>query len=103
MNRVWRSLLPAMLATCLLLILAACQPAPKVVKSDSGLVPPPGSTGNPPLIPHDVAADDGGATCLGCHRTGEGGAPVTPHPQLVDCRQCHIPQENVVAPFKTSY
>lgn len=85
-------------AALLGLAFAGCQvPAPP------GLQPAPGSTGNPPAIPHPVAEADGGQECLGCHLDGEGGAPQTPHPQLVDCRQCHIAPEAGVAPFATSY
>ncbi len=55
--------------------------------------------GAPPVIPHPVdEADAFGTACLACH--GGGGwvprfdayAPVTPHPELVSCRQCHVPQ-----------
>lgn len=82
----------------LALVLAACQPTAK-----PGLQPAPGSTGNPPAIPHYVAADDAGEQCLDCHREGDGGAPRTPHPQLVDCRQCHIDLQQGVRPFAPSY
>lgn len=55
--------------------------------------------GAPPVIPHDVRADmDGQAPgCLACHERGgfvaelKAFAPVTPHPELVSCRQCHVP------------
>ncbi len=55
--------------------------------------------GAPPVIPHAIdEADAGGRLCLACH--GDGGwaprfeayAPVTPHPELLSCRQCHVPQ-----------
>jgi len=74
------------------------------VGAPESLVPAAGSTGNPPLIPHDVDADAGGAVCLECHRTGEGGAPKYPewHATLSDCLQCHVPQAEV-APFAPSY
>lgn len=50
----------------------------------------------PPFIPHQVL----NRQCLDCHGQGlvvEGRkAPVTPHPELVNCAQCHIrPDENV--------
>ena len=55
--------------------------------------------GAPPTIPHPVEdeqhiADD----CLVCHRNGgyapiyKRYAPVTPHPDFSNCRQCHVPQ-----------
>ena len=55
--------------------------------------------GAPPVIPHAVKADMNrdGASCLACHETGgfvsefKAFAPVTPHPELVSCRQCHVP------------
>ncbi len=55
--------------------------------------------GAPPVIPHALRNRD----CLDCHAHGmmvEGKtAPVTPHPQLANCMQCHIPQQNVT-PFR---
>lgn len=52
--------------------------------------------GAPPVIPHPVTAL-GRQDCLNCHRDGtdlgQGGiAPRTPHPDRVDCRQCHVEQ-----------
>lgn len=55
--------------------------------------------GGPPVIPHPVAnvRTYGGAVCLTCHADGgyvpkfEAYAPVTPHPDLLNCRQCHNP------------
>jgi len=95
------------LFVCLLFAsLYGCQatpPATPTPAADTGLAVPEGSTGNPPLIPHEVDADDGGETCLACHRNGDNDAPKTPHPQLVDCRQCHIPGTGEVKPFTTSY
>ncbi len=63
--------------------------------------------GAPPAIPHPVADPlaSGGAACLTCH--GDGGwvparqayAPVTPHPELVNCTGCHVPGSNT-PPFR---
>lgn len=55
--------------------------------------------GAPPRIPHAVRADmdRGAAPCLACHEQGgfvaefKAFAPVTPHPELLSCRQCHVP------------
>ena len=53
--------------------------------------------GSPPYIPHDVEKQgEAEINCLPCH--GKGGwaepmkryTPVTPHPELVSCRQCHV-------------
>jgi nitrate reductase (cytochrome), electron transfer subunit len=55
--------------------------------------------GAPPRIPHPVTSEqhDLGKQCMSCHRFG-GYAPTlaalaskTPHPELVHCRQCHVP------------
>ena len=52
----------------------------------------------PPLIPHDVEARKG--LCQSCHGTGEGGAPITPHPNRTHfCLQCHISQDLSIKPF----
>ena len=60
------------------------------------------STGNPPLIPHDVDDAEGGSVCLECHKTGSNGAPKYPawHATLSDCKQCHVPAEGKAEPFK---
>lgn len=54
----------------------------------------------PPLIPHEVLNRD----CLDCHETGlvvEGRkAPITPHPQLVNCEQCHVRADERIQPFR---
>jgi len=52
--------------------------------------------GSPPVIPHPVVAHGVKLECLTCH--GNGGwteiqkrnTPVTPHPDQVSCRQCHV-------------
>ena len=56
--------------------------------------------GAPPSIPHAVAERNmGGNSCLKCHENGgyvdkyNAYAPVTPHPEKVNCRQCHVPQK----------
>jgi len=53
--------------------------------------------GAPPVIPHPIEKEVfGGKACLKCHQNGDyapkwkGHAPVTPHPELVSCRQCHV-------------
>jgi cytochrome c-type protein NapB len=65
--------------------------------------------GAPPVIPHALLEDKsmGAGNCLGCHRDGgftpvfKAYAPVTPHPQMENCRQCHVPQQKA-APFVAS-
>lgn len=65
--------------------------------------------GAPPSIPHVVKEERsmGGNTCLQCHQNGgftqkfNAYAPVTPHPEMVNCRQCHVPQ-NTQSLFKAS-
>lgn len=64
--------------------------------------------GGPPVIPHAVDERDAfGRACLACHAEGgwapkfEAYAPVTPHPEMVSCRQCHVPQAGQ-PPFRAS-
>ncbi len=55
--------------------------------------------GAPPIIPHEILDDQsyGADSCLNCHANGDfapifgGFAPTTPHPELINCRQCHVP------------
>ncbi|MDH3321638.1 MAG: nitrate reductase cytochrome c-type subunit [Flavobacteriaceae bacterium] len=54
--------------------------------------------GAPPSIPHPVEERNMGAnSCLKCHDNGgfvskfNAYTPVTPHPEKVNCRQCHVP------------
>ncbi|MCU0346514.1 MAG: hypothetical protein MUC59_06210 [Saprospiraceae bacterium] len=57
--------------------------------------------GAPPLIPHPLVSEQGigGRTCLQCHENGgyteqfSAFAPVTPHPEWLNCRQCHVPKK----------
>ena len=54
--------------------------------------------GAPPTIPHKIQEDStiGESSCLKCHENGgfvqkyNAYAPVTPHPKMVNCRQCHV-------------
>lgn len=63
--------------------------------------------GAPPSIPHPVkdARTMGGNTCLQCHQNGgftekfNAYAPVTPHPEMVNCKQCHV-EQNTKTLFK---
>ena len=53
--------------------------------------------GAPPTVPHPMAdpLTIGSTTCLQCHENGgyvakfEAFAPVTPHPEYLNCKQCH--------------
>lgn len=57
-------------------------------------------SGAPPSIPHPVKEERsmGGNTCLQCHQNGgfvekfNAYTPVTPHPEMINCRQCHVAQ-----------
>ena len=57
--------------------------------------------GAPPTIPHEVKDERnmGGKSCLKCHQNGgfvsnyNAYAPVTPHPEMINCRQCHVPEK----------
>lgn len=44
---------------------------------------------HPPTIPHATQDDADGASCNGCH-TGNFKAP---HPDRLNCTQCHVPGE----------
>lgn len=56
--------------------------------------------GAPPFIPHPIESEQsmGGKDCLKCHLNGgfvpkfDAYAPTTPHPEKVNCRQCHAAQ-----------
>ncbi|MFQ5674729.1 MAG: hypothetical protein ACE5G1_02445 [bacterium] len=54
----------------------------------------------PPFIPHQIL----NRKCLDCHQDGlvvEGfKAPVTPHPELQNCQQCHVRADEDVRLFK---
>lgn len=55
--------------------------------------------GAPPMITHPLISEKGigGKACLQCHQNGgyvaqfNAYAPVTPHPEWINCRQCHLP------------
>lgn len=63
--------------------------------------------GAPPSIPHPVADElnMGDKSCLKCHQNGgfvakyNAYTPVVPHPEKVNCRQCHVTQ-NTTGLFK---
>ncbi len=65
--------------------------------------------GAPPNIPHTVVDERnmGGNSCLKCHENGgfvekfNAYTPITPHPEMVNCRQCHVPQQTQTL-FKNS-
>lgn len=114
-----RMTLGCTIAALVLAFLPACEhgqdPAPKVAAkpadppkpapvADTGLIPDQASTGDPPLIPHEVDPSDGGEECLGCHKDGED-APKIPdwHATLTDCRQCHVVTGEKISDFKTQY
>lgn len=56
--------------------------------------------GAPPKIPHLINTDmsETGNSCLSCHESGgfaakfKAFAPITPHPEMINCRQCHVPE-----------
>ncbi|MDP2088161.1 MAG: nitrate reductase cytochrome c-type subunit [Flavobacteriaceae bacterium] len=64
--------------------------------------------GAPPTIPHEVSERSmGDNSCLQCHKNGgyvdkyKAYAPIVPHPDMINCRQCHVPvKSNTV--FKES-
>lgn len=44
----------------------------------------------PQVIPHWVSDAASGDDCLKCHASGKGDAPATPHPERINCTQCHV-------------
>jgi cytochrome c-type protein NapB len=59
--------------------------------------------GAPPRVPHGLTVDEfRGNRCNTCHRRGgysqrfDAYAPVTPHPELMPCLQCHATDARVV-------
>ena len=73
---------------------------PRTLATFRSLRPFPGA---PPRVPHGLTADEFRQTrCLTCHARGgyamrfEAYAPVTPHPELADCLQCHLADDAVV-------
>lgn len=46
--------------------------------------------GNPPVIPHKIVDNAAGETCLTCHLSGAGKAPLCPHPVRIYCTSCHV-------------
>lgn len=73
---------------------------PRTLSTFRGLRAFPGA---PPRIPHGLTAEEFRTTrCRTCHERGgysmrfEAYAPITPHPQLEDCLQCHLATDAVV-------
>ncbi len=56
-------------------------------------------SGAPPIIPHPIFEGKTltGDNCLGCHKNGgfappfNAYTPIVPHPEMLNCRQCHNP------------
>ena len=90
-SKITRTLLLAAVIFALAVFLAACAATGRKAKTEGPLkettLLPKALEGTPPFIPHDVEADTG---CLDCHRLGENDAAITPHPERVNCVQCHI-------------
>ncbi|MDK2986205.1 MAG: hypothetical protein PWQ96_1849 [Clostridia bacterium] len=93
-----RKLLIKLVAVLLLvgaafILLAGCSSNTAVKKNNTETVA--GETlieGFPPPIPHDLKDKD---ECLVCHREGEvGKATKVTHPELTNCRQCHVLEQN---------
>jgi len=67
--------------------------------------------GAPPSIPHPVKYKRtmGGNVCLQCHQNGgfvekfNAYAPVTPHPDMVNCKQCHVEQQTQTQFVETDF
>lgn len=56
--------------------------------------------GAPPAAPHDLGPEM--SECLVCHGDAETGAPLTPHPTRLSCRQCHVAATEQVPAFRSN-
>ncbi len=67
--------------------------------------------GAPPTIPHELLSEKGigGNSCLQCHQNGgyvdrfKAYAPISPHTDLTNCRQCHVPVKTTELFRKTTW
>jgi nitrate reductase (cytochrome), electron transfer subunit len=73
---------------------------PRTLEMYRGLRAYPGA---PPRVPHGLTADEfRGTLCSSCHERGGFSArfgayvPITPHPELTDCLQCHAVSDALV-------
>lgn len=55
--------------------------------------------GAPPTVPHEVGAE---MRCQLCHNDPDMGVPLTPHPERLRCRQCHVAVAEDSPPFRSS-
>lgn len=69
----------------------------KIFKSRTNYFKNRAYQGAPPTIPHEVYERDMGyKSCLQCHQNGgyvdkfKANAPIVPHPEMINCRQCHV-------------
>jgi nitrate reductase cytochrome c-type subunit len=79
-----------------ILYLSGCTVFQQDIKEEKTTLLPRAFEGAPPLIPHEIEDE---TTCLECHRLGDNDAPITSHPERVNCVQCHIAQDLSVKPF----
>ena len=56
--------------------------------------------GAPPMISHDAGPDMN--DCLVCHGEEDLGAPLTPHPTRLGCRQCHAAFDEEAGEFRSN-
>jgi cytochrome c-type protein NapB len=56
--------------------------------------------GAPPTISHDAGPDMN--DCMVCHRDEDMGAPLTPHPTRLRCRQCHVGVDDEAGEFQSN-
>jgi nitrate reductase cytochrome c-type subunit len=100
-SKMTKSLLVTLFIIVLAVSFFSCTTAGKRAATDKpsqeSTLLPRAFEGAPPLIPHDVEGED--MACLDCHRLGDNDAVITSHPERVNCRQCHIPQNMDVKPF----
>ena len=87
-----RLLLLSTLASLLLLLPAFADELPEPdLSADAKL-----SGDKPPVIPHEVKDDADGNACNQCHT----GTFKAPHPDRLNCTQCHLPGNVKKPPLK---
>lgn len=104
-SRRWRQGSGAVLTLLTVMLFILSAPGGWILAAGAAEAPPPGEAkrlprmydGAPPQIPHSIAGLEG--MCLGCHLEGAQGAPIVPHPDRPNCRQCHVTQDPSAKPL----
>jgi len=90
-----RSVVFLALAASLTLVAGAANESEKIRRRPNRLY-----FGAPPTIAHDAGPDMN--DCLVCRGEEDMGAPLTPHPTRVRCRQCHVSADDEAGEFQSN-